>query len=206
MKKKTATYIVLTALVCVLMFVIGMRAGLHDKNAVAEERAAETAQMYQEQIAALEHELELERQTEHVLVTYEYKPLPVDYENIGDIQPDEDDAVLLAKTMWGEYNNAANYNQCAAVCWCALNRVDAGYGDLKSVLTGGQYHGYNANNPVDADLYAIAVEVLARWKLEKFAVNGNVGRVLPTGYLWMEGDNRVNTYRNAYRGGEHITP
>lgn len=206
MKKKTATYIVLAALVCVLMFVIGMRAGLHDKNAVAEERAAETAQMYQEQVAALEHELELERQTEHVLVTYEYKPLPVDYENIGNIMPEDSDAVILAKMLWGEFNDASDYDQCAAACWNVLNRVDAGYGDLKHVCNPGQYFGYSPNHPVDADLYAIAREVLARWELEKFAVNTDVGRVLPRDYLWFEGRDGKNIFRNAYEGGDHITP
>lgn len=198
-----------TALVCAfLLFVVGMRCGLHDADILAQEKtdaAVEAAVLpYAERITDLETELAAEREIEHVV--YEYKPLPVDYESIGNIQPEETDAVLLAKTMWGEYRDSSNYNQCAAVCWCALNRVDAGYGDLRSVLTTGQYHGYNKNNPVDAELYAIAVDVLARWELEKIAVNGNVGRVLPTGYLWMEGDGRVNTYRNAYKGGERIVP
>lgn len=211
MKHKTEAKIALLCFAAILLFIIGMRCGLHDRDALlaavtakADAEIAEVKARYEKQIADLGLELAKAREIEHVV--YEYRPLPVDYENIGNIQPEESDAVLLAKTMWGEYRDSRNYNQCAAVCWCALNRVDTGYGDLRSVLTNGQYHGYSSSNPVDADLYAIAREVLARWELEKIAVNGNVGRVLPSGFLWMEGDGRANTYRNAYRGGEHITP
>lgn len=209
-KKNPSGIIILAILVGALLFIIGMRCGLHDKQALAEEYAndivATAIVPYNERIAALEQELNAEKQIEHVVVTYEYKPLPVDYENIGVTMPEDSDAVLLAKTMWGEFRDSSNYNQCAAVCWCALNRVDANFGDLRSVLTGGQFHGYAKENPVDADLYSIAVEVLTRWQLEKIAFNTDVGRVLPAGYMWMEGDGRLNTYRNAYIGGEKITP
>lgn len=211
MRKKTATYIVLAALVCVLMFVIGMRAGQHDKLAIAEERAASTAQMYQAQIASLEHELELERQTEYVLVTYEYKPLPVDYENIGNIMPEETDAVLLAKMYWGEGGAQNTFSQLSACGDCAFNRVKAGYGTLREVITApNQFMGYNPNNPVDARLYDIAKDTilrqnLAAWEIETFGET-LVNTTLPSDFLWFEGNGKVNTFRNAYEGGDHITP
>jgi len=198
-----------TAFVCLLViaaFVVGMRAGLHDSAVKSEAELRSLEQMYVEQINNLNLALEKERQIEHVV--YEYIPLPTDYENIGIAHPSESDAVILAKTMWGEYRNAENYAQCAAVCYCALNRVAAGYGTLEQVCTTGQFHGYEASNPVDAELYRIAVDVLCREALREFGVNDNVGRVLPDGYLWMEGDGRVNTYRNAYdrKEADFITP
>lgn len=142
------------------------------------------------------------------LVTYEYKPLPVDYENMGTTAIADSDAILLAKLMWGEYNNPADYGQSAAVCWCVLNRLDEGtFGDtIKEVVTApGQFHGYRRSNPVDADLYKIACEVLLRYELEKLGAK-DAGRVLPKEYLYFSGNGIVNIYRTAYTGGSRLIP
>ena len=211
-------YALYAAFVCfillfVLIFIVGMRTGLHDGQAVAEANAEEvisrTVEEYESQISDLEAELAEEKKIDRIVVSYEYLPLPVDYENIGSLMPDESDAVLIAKTMWGEYRNAENYNQCASVAWCVLNRLDVGtFGNsVKEIVTAPhQFDGYSASNPVDARLYQIADEVLARWALEKTAANSDVGRTIPSDYLWMQGNGYVNTYRNAYSGGNQITP
>lgn len=200
-----------TALVCfglILAFVVGMRAGLHDEKLRAEERTDEVVAAaiapYTERIAALEAELAAEREIEHVEI--EYVPLPVDYESIGSIMPDEVDAVLLAKTMWGEYRDSSNYAQAASVCFCITNRA-AAYGKsiAEIVKAPGQFHGYSDSNPVDAELYKIACSVLLWLEIEDLGVG--YGRPIPTDYLWFEAaPGMVNTYRNAYQGGEHITP
>lgn len=114
---------------------------------------------------------------------------------------DKTEAELIAKTLYGEYNNSANYNQCAAVCWCILNRVDAdGFGDtVEEVVTKPkQFVGYRARNPVRSDLYEIAVDVLTKYELEKAGVE-DVGRVLPKEYCYFSGNGTVNTFRDAYK-------
>lgn len=131
---------------------------------------------------------------------YIYKPLPVDYA-VTDVEPD-DDAAYLAKTMYGEYRNASNYEQCTAVAWCVLNRVDSDvYPDsIKEVVSQPfQFSGYSANNPVDADLYAMACEVLALWNAEK--LEGY--RTLPQGWLYFTGNGSVNIYTHD---GEEFIP
>ena len=85
--------------------------------------------------------------------------------------------------------------------WCALNRVDCGYGSIVMVVTTPyQFVGYQEDNPVDENLVALCEDVLARWYAEK-AGEENVGRVLPSDYLWFSGDGYHNYFRNAYRGG-----
>lgn len=206
MKHKYELYgaIICMALIVILVFVVGMRSGLHDTDVLIENAEQTIIDQYQANIESLQIALENERKIEHI--EYDYFPLPVEYENIGDVMPEETDAVVLAKTLFGEYRDSSNYPQCASVVWCVLNRVDCGYGTIKDVCTGGQFHGYNAHNPVDAELYKVCVDVLVRWQLEKIGANVDVGRTIPADYLWFEGNGKTNTYRNAYQGGEHITP
>ena len=219
-KHRNELYAALVCAVVLLMlnFVVGMRAGLHDGQALAAEAAeAEKAALcaeYDARIAALEAELEAEKQIEHVVVTYEYHPLPVDYENIGPAMPESSDAVIMAKVFWGEYNwgehmSPENYGQASAVGWDILNMLDAGgYGQtIEEVVSyPNRFAGYSPNNPVSAENYALAMEILARHELEKIAV-ADVGRTLPRDFLWFTGDGYVNTFRNAYEGPcERITP
>ena len=135
-----------------------------------------------------------------IIVEHEYVPIPTDYEPMALEDINEDDAVLLAKTLWGEYRNADDYKGCAAVCWCILNRVDdIRWGDsVKAVVTQPQqFHGYSESNPVDVELLAIARDVLARWQMERFCI-GDVGRVLPREFVYFGGNGTTNRYRDAY--------
>lgn len=86
--------------------------------------------------------------------------------------------------------------------WCALNRVDHGYGDIITVVTTPkQFVGYNEENPVDDGLITLCIDVLTRWYAEREG-QVKVGRVLPADYLWFSGAGERNHFRNAYRGGD----
>lgn len=107
----------------------------------------------------------------------------------------------LAKMVWGEARGCSLTEQAACV-WCALNRVDAGMGDIVEVVQAPyQFSGYRADNPVDEKILALVNDVLIRWRMEESCI-GNVGRVLPKDYLWFSGDGVHNYFRNAYKGGE----
>ena len=124
----------------------------------------------------------------------------------------DDDAIALAKMLYGEARGVGELEtaagavsgkcQQAAVIWTVLNRYDAGFADsIKSVVVAPhQYYGYLESNPVDDELLDLVYDVLDRWNNER---NGetNVGRVLPSDYMWFHGDGQHNHFRNKYRGG-----
>ena len=112
-----------------------------------------------------------------------------------------DAEIALAKMVWGEARGCS-VEERAAVVWCVLNRVDAGYGTIISVVAEpGHFVGYDVSHPVDPDILALVQDVLDRWWLET-TNSGEVGRVLPADYLWFHGDGKHNHFRNAYVGGE----
>lgn len=121
----------------------------------------------------------------------------------------DEDAVALAKTLYGEARGVGNNGvvsgdcQKAAVVWCVLNRYDAGYEDsiIGVCEAKGQFIGYSEDNPVWDDLLEIAYDVLDRWNAEKHG-EIEVGRVLPNDYYWFGGDGKYNHFRNEFRGGE----
>ena len=120
----------------------------------------------------------------------------------------DEDAVALAKTLWGEARGVKNNGvvsgkcQIAAVGWCILNRYDAGYEDsiVEVCAAPGQFYGYKVSHPVDEELLALAYDVLDRWNAEQHG-EIDVGRVLPSDYYWFSGDGKVNRFRDAWKGG-----
>lgn len=118
----------------------------------------------------------------------------------------DEDAVALAKTLWGEARGVKNNGivsgdcQKAAVMWCVLNRYDAGYEDsiVEVCAAKGQFVGYNASHPVDEELLELAYDVLDRWNAEQHGET-DVGRVLPSDYHWFSGDGKYNHFRNEFR-------
>ena len=115
----------------------------------------------------------------------------------------EDEIRLIAKTVLGEAGNCTTLEQ-SAVIWCILNRVDAGKQTITQVITApNQFHGYNPKWVVKPDIYALTIDVLTRWQLEKLGV-GDVGRTLPKDYKWFRGDGKHNYFRNAYDGDYEI--
>lgn len=118
----------------------------------------------------------------------------------------ENDAILndtvvttLSKLVYGEAGGVRSDMEKAAVVWCVLNRVDAGYGSIMAVATNrDMFNGYSPKHPVRADISALVTDVLVRYTAEKAGAT-NVGRVLPKNYLWFIGSNGHNVFRNAYR-------
>lgn len=114
----------------------------------------------------------------------------------------EEEITVLAKMVWGEARGVSSDTEKAACVWCALNRVDYGYGNIVTVVTAPyQFAGYAEDNPIDEELKALCEDVLTRWYAEKDG-DIDVGRVLPSDYLWFSGDGERNYFRNAYRGGQ----
>lgn len=110
----------------------------------------------------------------------------------------EDDVIAVAKMLCGEARGCSLDNQQKAV-WCVLNRVDDGrFPDtIQGVLSQpSQFHGYSPNFPVTDELYAVALDVLTRWSMEKQGVT--VERELPNTYLWFTGDGVQNHFREVY--------
>ena len=110
----------------------------------------------------------------------------------------EDDVIAMAKMLWGEARGCTRDNQAMAV-WCVLNRVDdPRFPDtIQGVLSQpSQFHGYSPDFPVTDELYAVALDVLTRWSMEKQGVT--VERELPNTYLWFTGDSVQNHFREEY--------
>lgn len=111
-------------------------------------------------------------------------------------------AELAGRAIWGEAGGIQDEAQRAAVVWCACNRADAWDMDIGDVLTVDQFHGLAIKGKVPVEHVELARDVLARWTLE--AENWvDVGRVLPSRFLYFEGDGRVNHFSTEYGGGEY---
>lgn len=117
--------------------------------------------------------------------------------------PDElvAEAALLA---WGEYSGT-DYEQRTAPIWCACNRADAWGLTLEEVMHSDAFHGLLTKREVPAEWYDLARETLARWELEHMGYI-DVGRTLPSEYLYFSGNGVVNVYRTEYIGGVEYVP
>lgn len=110
----------------------------------------------------------------------------------------EADVTALAQMLYGEARGCTVDNQMKCV-WCVLNRVDdARFPNtiIGVVSAPGQFYGYSPNFPVWDNLYAVALDVLTRWSMEK--QGANVARELPSGYLWFTGNGSENVFRGVY--------
>lgn len=108
---------------------------------------------------------------------------------------------LIARTIWGEAGGCYDADHRAAVAWCILNRVDAWGQSIEEVVTSeGQFHGYIWWGECPEEHLELAEDVVSRWEREQ---NGeeDVGRVLPSDFLWFYGDGSHNHFRNSFLGG-----
>ena len=110
----------------------------------------------------------------------------------------EDDVIAMAKMLWGEARGCTRDNQAMAV-WCVCNRVDdPRFPDtIQGVLSQpSQFHGYSPNFPVTDELYAVALDVLTRWSMEK--QGADVARELDKNAVFFTGDGIQNWFRSVY--------
>lgn len=118
-------------------------------------------------------------------------------------EPNRTEIQYIAKTLYGECRGIPSDTRKAAVAWVILNRVDDPR--FPSTITGvitqrSQFSGYRSGNPVTNDLYNLALDVWYRWQKEK-AGESDVGRVIPSGYLYFTGNGRENIFRTKWRSG-----
>ena len=146
---------------------------------------------------------EIEKETEEFYRNLDLTKLPgvEGPKTVSTITINEDDAVTLAKLVYGEGRGIASKAQKAAIIWCVLNRVEDSRFDntIYEVVTAkNQFEGYNVNNPVWEELLDLSRDVLERWEREK---NGdeNVGRTLPKDYLFFYGNGKVNKFTKQWR-------
>ncbi len=110
----------------------------------------------------------------------------------------ETDVTALARMLYGEARGCTVDNQAKCV-WCVLNRVDdPRFPDtiIGVVSQPGQFYGYSPYFPVWDNLYAVALDVLTRWSMEK--QGADVARELPDTYYWFTGDGSTNWFREVY--------
>ena len=111
-------------------------------------------------------------------------------------------AELAGRAIWGEAGGIQDEAQRAAVVWCACNRADAWDMEIGDVLNVDAFHGLAIKGEVPEQHVELARDVLARWTLEAEGWQ-DVGRVLPSQYLYFEGDGHVNHFSTEYGGGEY---
>ena len=110
----------------------------------------------------------------------------------------EADVIALAQMLYGEARGCTVDNQMKCV-WCVLNRVDdPRFPDsiIGVVSAPGQFYGYSPNFPVWDNLYAVALDVLTRWSMEKQGVD--VARELDKNAVFFTGDGITNWFRSVY--------
>lgn len=130
-------------------------------------------------------------------------------EVINDYKADENNwkeaAEYMAKVLFGEDPHGTKTKQ-AAVYWVILNRVDStvwfyNQNTVKDVVTAeNQFVGYNRNHPIVPEYYELALDVIGRWLAEKDGC-ADVGRVLPSEYMWFTGNGLINFFRDDDIGG-----
>lgn len=128
-----------------------------------------------------------------------------EYEKLYSESDIEIAAKIILKEAESVKDNCGVSGDChrAAVIWCILNRVDAGYGNFEEVATAPHQFAYYPNTRIVKEFYKLAEDVLDRWSQEKAGIK-DVGRVLPQDYLWFRGNGKVNIFRNKYKGDYEI--
>ena len=113
----------------------------------------------------------------------------------------QEEIYYLANVMWGEAHICQTTQEKAAVAWCCLNRVDAGYGDLISVITSGQFDGYIPGLEVPYEYLDLARGVLYSYYTEQLG-GSTRGRCLPKEYLFFMGDGVKNYFTIGFHDGD----
>lgn len=122
---------------------------------------------------------------------------PVETEQTYNI--DYDAVKRMAQALYGEARGVESKERQSAVIWCILNRVDdPRWPDtIEEVCIQSQFNGYDPNHPILPELYELTLDVYTRWIREKSGET-NVGRTLPSEYVFFHGDGRENHFRTEY--------
>lgn len=109
----------------------------------------------------------------------------------------EQDILDIARILYSECRGVPSTTEQACVAWTVLNRVDMYGSTVYSVVRQNGAFAFNSSAPVWDSLYTLAEDVLSRWSREK---NGEVevGRVLPSSYIYFAGRNGHNYFRDNY--------
>lgn len=113
-----------------------------------------------------------------------------------------EDIDAVATVIYNEARGVKSDTEKACVAWTILNRVDAGYGSIIEVASSTGQFAYYPVKHIPDDIYTLAADVILRWTEEK---NGeeNVGRVLPSEYMWFFGDGERNYFRDSFKGNRY---
>ena len=118
-------------------------------------------------------------------------------ENVVVAKYSSHEVTLVAQTLWGEARGCSRDEQ-KLVAWCICNRADAREQSIEEVVTAPhQFAGFNPEHPVDAELVAVAEEVLQAWSRSEEAL------ILPpyantSDYQFFHGDGYHNWFREEY--------
>lgn len=115
----------------------------------------------------------------------------------------EQDAIDIAKVLYHECRGIQSKTEQACVAWTILNRVDCYNSTVYSVVRAPNQFAFYEDTPVWDELLNLSRDVLDRWSCEQ---NGetNVGRVLAPEYIYFEGRDGHNYFRDNYSGEYNI--
>ena len=135
---------------------------------------------------------------------------PVETESIFDVanyvnETYSNEIMMLARLVYCEGRGVASQTEQACIIWTVLNRVDAYGKSISETILAPYQFSYKEDAPFyddfDRDLRELARDVLQRWTLENMG-EADVGRVLPSNYLFFAGKNGHNWFRMGYTDTE----
>ena len=142
-----------------------------------------------------------EAETVLATATPEATEAPAEVEEERELNPAE--VELIGRTIWGEADGVKDMAERAAVAWCILNRVDTYEQTIEEVVTAPkQFHGYRTWGECPQRHLDLAADVLNRWYAEKDGAE-DVGRVLPSDYLYFIGDGERNHFSIEYQSTDY---
>ena len=130
--------------------------------------------------------------------------VPVDYNTLVPAA-DPADMRRLAQMVWGEARGVELKVEQEAVIWCVFNRIDdPRFPDtIAEVCTQSQFHGYDPDNPVEPELYDMALRVWNEWNRLHLG-DPTAVRTLPVEYVYFHGDGERNWFRTEYEEFENF--
>ena len=135
---------------------------------------------------------------------------PIETEPVFDVvnyvnETYSNEIMMLARLVYCEGRGVASQTEQACIIWTVLNRVDAYEKSISETILAPHQFSYKEDAPFyddfDRDLRELARDVLQRWTLENMG-EADVGRVLPSNYLFFAGKNGHNWFRMGYTDTE----